>query len=117
VWCGPGSRDSSDDEWEDNFWAPSNQYIGEVDVQVDTRRMVEETFQQANDSFTLEERVREVALDAFAVADAVHETASEMASTTGTVHRICRLKNRLERARKGALMTTPTLIHRHWRMH
>jgi hypothetical protein len=73
VWRGPGSRDSSDDEWEDNFWAPSNHHTGEVDVQVDTQYMVEETFQQANETFTLEERVQEVALDAFAVADAVHD--------------------------------------------
>jgi hypothetical protein len=44
VWRGPGSRDSSDDEWEQNFWIPTTHCTGEVDIQVDTRCMVEETF-------------------------------------------------------------------------
>jgi hypothetical protein len=73
VWRGPGSRDSSDDEWEQSFWVPTTHRTGEVDVQVDTRRMVEETFQNANDTFILEERVQEVVVDAFVVADAVHD--------------------------------------------
>jgi hypothetical protein len=41
-------------------------------MQVDTWRMVQETFQGSNDSITLEERVQEVASNAFAHADALH---------------------------------------------
>jgi hypothetical protein len=40
VWRGPRSTDSSDNDWEENFWGPSAQRTGKVDVQVDTRRMV-----------------------------------------------------------------------------
>jgi hypothetical protein len=57
VWWGPSSRDFSDDEWKQNFWVPTTHCIVEVDIQIDTRRMVEETFQDANDTFALEERV------------------------------------------------------------
>jgi hypothetical protein len=39
--------------------------------------MVEETFQQANETYTLEERVQEVTLDAFALADVVHTNCME----------------------------------------
>jgi hypothetical protein len=44
----------------------------EVDVQVDTWCMVQETFQGGNESVTLEERVQEVASNAFAQADVLH---------------------------------------------
>jgi hypothetical protein len=44
VWRDPGSRNSLDDEWDEHFWAPTTETTREVDVQVDTRRMVEETF-------------------------------------------------------------------------
>jgi hypothetical protein len=57
VWRGPSSRDLSDNEWEENFWVPAAEHRGVVDKQVDTRRMVEETFQQENETFTFEERV------------------------------------------------------------
>jgi hypothetical protein len=77
VWRGPGSRDTSDDDWEDNFWGPAIERTREVDVQVDTRRMVQETFQGGNDSVTLEERVQEVASNAFAQADALHNDSIE----------------------------------------
>jgi hypothetical protein len=77
VWRGPGSRDSSDDEWEQSFWVPTTHRTGKADVQVDMRRMVEETFQNANDTFILEERMQEVVVDAFAVADAVHDNYME----------------------------------------
>jgi hypothetical protein len=65
VWRGPKSRDLLDKEWEDNFWDLAAEHRIEVDEQVDTRRMVEEIFQQAHQNFSLEERVHEVALDAF----------------------------------------------------
>jgi hypothetical protein len=32
VWRGPGSRDSSDDEWDEHFWAPTAETTREVDV-------------------------------------------------------------------------------------
>jgi hypothetical protein len=44
----------------------------EVDVQVDTWCMVQETFQGGNESVILEERVQEVASNAFAQADVLH---------------------------------------------
>jgi hypothetical protein len=73
VWRGSRNRDSSDDEWEESFWVLAGEHTAQVVKQVDTRRMVEETFQQANENFTLDERVQEVALDAFHVADIVHK--------------------------------------------
>jgi hypothetical protein len=72
VWRGPESRDTSDDDWEDNFWGPAIERTREVDVQVDTRRMVQETFQGGNDFVTLEEKVQEVASNAFVQADVLH---------------------------------------------
>jgi hypothetical protein len=32
VWRGPGSRDTSDDDWEDYFWDPGAERTREVDV-------------------------------------------------------------------------------------
>jgi hypothetical protein len=40
VWRGPGSRDTLDDDWEDNLWGLAAERTREVDVQVDTQRMV-----------------------------------------------------------------------------
>ena len=77
VWQGSGSRGSFDDEWESHFWGPTTKYQGELDEQVKTCHMVEETFQQANELLPLENRVVEEALHAFTVADAVHSNSME----------------------------------------
>jgi hypothetical protein len=45
VWRGPGERDSSNDEWEEEFWRPEERQHTAVDVQVDTHQMVEDAFQ------------------------------------------------------------------------
>ena len=31
IWRGPGDRDSSDEEWEADFWTPSAQQSAHVD--------------------------------------------------------------------------------------
>jgi hypothetical protein len=74
IWRGPGDRDSSDEEWEEQFWRPTIEHDRvNVDEQVETRRMVDNTFQQDCGHLDLEERVWDVAVEAFAMADAVHE--------------------------------------------
>jgi hypothetical protein len=116
VWRGPGSRDSSDDEWEQSFWIPTTHRIGEVDVQVDMRHMVEETFQNANNTFILEERVQEVVVDVFAVADAVHDNCMGDGVHDGEDVPEEVLKNQLGRVPRGAVTTLRTLIPTCWRM-
>jgi hypothetical protein len=72
VWRGPGDRDTSDEEWEAHYWAPKVQQTEDVDPQVDTRQMVEDAFQQADDVAALEDRVHNIILGAFTAADEVH---------------------------------------------
>jgi hypothetical protein len=77
VWRGPGEQDSSDDEWEEEFWRPEERQHAAVDFQVDTHQMVEDAFQQVDNAQTLEERVHEEVASAFVVADDVHDRCSQ----------------------------------------
>ena len=72
VWRGPGDPDSSDEEWEANFWTPNGQQSEDVDPEVDTHRMVDDAFQRPEESAVLEDQVQEVLRDAFSLADGVH---------------------------------------------
>jgi hypothetical protein len=57
VWRGPGSRDSSDAEWEENYWAPGLEGTKELDARVETRRMLDDAFQQDVGVLTSEQTV------------------------------------------------------------
>jgi hypothetical protein len=76
VWRGPGKRDASDEEWEDDFWKPPDTHTIIPDAEVDTREMVDDAFQQADDALSIEERVQEDMIAAFTMADEVHEVCS-----------------------------------------
>ena len=76
TWRGPGARDSSDEEWEEQFWgmirhtdAPSL----EVDATVHTRGMIDQAFTPAEDGPPMEERIQEEVTAAFDTADSIHE--------------------------------------------
>jgi hypothetical protein len=79
VWRGPGIIDSSDEEWEDDFWIPAQSTAAEVDAQVDTREMLHDAFQSTD----MEDRVRQEVLQAFTVADDLHEEYSHRLSSSG----------------------------------
>jgi hypothetical protein len=72
VWRGPGDWDSSDEEWEADFWTPGVQQREDVDPQVDTRRIVDDAFQGPHEAAVLEDRVQDALLHAFTMADGVH---------------------------------------------
>ena len=90
IWRGPGARDSSDEEWEHQFWgtieaerggrhevgdtgAPIAQRTNGVDATVDTRGMVEQALPTVDVQANSGERLAEEVRDAFGIADAVHE--------------------------------------------
>jgi hypothetical protein len=79
VWRGPGIIDSSDEEWKDDFWIPSQSTTAEVDAQVDTHEMLHDAFQSTD----MEDRVRQEVLQAFTVADDLHEEYSHGLSSSG----------------------------------
>jgi hypothetical protein len=78
VWRGPGEWDSSDEEWEEDFWTPIVQPIEDVDPFVDTRRMVEDAFRHEDEAPRLEGRVQDIVLDTFTVADECTHNVSGM---------------------------------------
>jgi hypothetical protein len=57
VWRGPGDRDSSDEEWKQDFWRPEQDATVVLDEQIDTRNMINDTFQQCDDPDSVEDRV------------------------------------------------------------
>ncbi len=44
IWRGPWNKDSSNEEWESKFKKPIEQQNLELDLQIDIRGMVEDTF-------------------------------------------------------------------------
>lgn len=44
VWRGPGARDSSDNEWEQEFRRPPRPHEGQFDIGLDMHGMVEDAF-------------------------------------------------------------------------
>jgi hypothetical protein len=77
VWRGPGDRNISDEEWEEQFWRLPDPHHGEVDVEVDTREMLNDVFQSTDDPVDLEERVWDEVMVAFTAADRAHEESSQ----------------------------------------
>jgi hypothetical protein len=106
VWRGPRSRNTLDDDWEDNFWGPAAERTREVDVQVDTRHMVQETFQGGNESVTLEERVQEVASNAFAQANILHNDYIENHFNDGLMYKTSVQRSPLEKDLRRAFQRT-----------
>jgi hypothetical protein len=77
VWRGPGDRDTSDEEWEEQFWRPPNPRHGEVDAEVDNREMLNDVFQSTDNPLDLEERVQDEVMEAFTATDRAHEESNQ----------------------------------------
>ena len=78
VWRGPGDRDSSDEEWEQEFKTPAGSHEdGRMDADVQVRAMVQDAFQE-NDTQQnpLEETIQEIVMDAFTVVDGLEDGAN-----------------------------------------
>jgi hypothetical protein len=73
MWRGLKERDSSDDEWEEDFWRPTEHRTPALDEQVDTRQMVDDAFVQEDDAYHLEEAIREEIIRAFSIANRIHK--------------------------------------------
>lgn len=73
VWTGAGNRDSSDDDWEEEFWGPNQNRSVRVDAQVDTRGMIHNAFAVEENTVNVEDRIRQEVAQTFMVADEVHE--------------------------------------------
>jgi hypothetical protein len=73
VWRGPGNRDSSDEEWEQEYWRPGEERPEALDQQVDTRAIIDDRFEECDDAEAVEDRVHEEVATAFAVADRIHD--------------------------------------------
>ena len=73
MWRGSGVRDSSDEEWEEEFWNPSPEVANEVGAIVDTRGMIAQVLRPRESPSVTPERVQEEVQTAFAVADSVEE--------------------------------------------
>ena len=77
VWRGPGARDLSDDEWEQEFRRPSNAHDVSLDAGLDMQGMVEDAFQQRDDQpipmQPLEEEIGDTVLEAFNIVDGLED--------------------------------------------
>jgi hypothetical protein len=80
VWRGPGNQDSSDEEWEEEFWNPAAPKHIDMDAQVDTQGMLQGAFQQADTDYPMEDKVRDKALMEFTTADTVSEECRNSSS-------------------------------------
>jgi hypothetical protein len=76
VWRGLGNWDSSDKEWEEEFWRPAAHNQAQMDAQVDTDGIVRDAFQDTDVTTSVEERIRGEVLGTFMVGDVVHEECS-----------------------------------------
>jgi hypothetical protein len=73
VWRGLGNWDSSDKEWEEEFWRPAAHNQAQMDAQVDMEGIIRDAFQDTDVTTSVEEQIREEVLSAFMVGDVVHE--------------------------------------------
>ena len=73
MWRGPGERDDSNEEWEQEFRKPSRPHDGHIDEAMDMHAMIEEAFLEIDEAPTphptLEERVEDIVMGAFTVVD------------------------------------------------
>jgi hypothetical protein len=82
VWRGLENRDSSDDDWEEEFWRPGTGDPVIMDARVDTREMVNDAFKSNDNMANIEDRVQEETYMAFTTADTVHDECTRSSGTT-----------------------------------
>jgi hypothetical protein len=71
LWRGPGERNSSDEEWEQELKTPLGipQDV-QLDADLDVRSMVQDAFQEIDEHpQAVEDRMEEIVMDAFIVVD------------------------------------------------
>ena len=73
MWIGAGTRDSSDDEWEEQFWGPNENRCVKMDAEVDTRNMIHNAFVVEDNIVSVEDRIRMEVAQTFMTVDDVHE--------------------------------------------
>ena len=74
VWTGAGTRDSSDDEWEEHFWGPNENRCIRMDAKVNTRGMIHNAF-AVEDKYIvgMEGQIWMEVVQTFMAANDVHE--------------------------------------------
>jgi hypothetical protein len=77
VWKGPGVRDSSDEEWEDDSRRRVSPLKLEIDSQVNTRDMVDNVILEEPLPTEMEDIVADVVTYAFVLGDSIHEECSD----------------------------------------
>ena len=55
VWTGAGTRDSFDDEWEEQLWGPNKNRCVRMDAEVNTRGMIHNAFAVADNIVGVED--------------------------------------------------------------
>jgi hypothetical protein len=60
---GPGDRDSSDEEWKQEYWRPREERPEALDQQVDTRAIIDDRFEECDDVEPVEDK--DVIMDIF----------------------------------------------------
>ena len=82
VWRGPGARDASDDEWEDELRRPATTCDGQFDAGLDMRGMVEDAFQQRDDTLDpvhpLEADIGNVVIEAMNIVDELENVLDDV---------------------------------------
>ena len=80
MWRGPGTRDSSDEEWEQDFWETARPESHGLDATVDTHGMLNHALRvrPPEDPPNPAERATEEVREAFATADSIHEEFMEV---------------------------------------
>ena len=82
VWRGPGARDSSDEEWEEEYRRPSTAHDGQFDAGLDMRGMVEDTFQQRDDPSgpgqPLESDIGNIVIEALNIVDELENVLDDV---------------------------------------
>ena len=75
IWRGPGDRDSSNEEWEQEFKTPRQTHEnGVMDAGFEVRTMVEDAFQGEDEQRQpLEDTLHEIVMDAFHVVDGLDQ--------------------------------------------
>ena len=129
IWRGPGARDSSDEEWEHQFWGPiepghdGGHDVGKtsvpvaqpsnvLDATVDTRGMVEHALPPVDVQQDLAERLGEEVREAFGIADSVHEEFMEAEFADQAEEEECRDEEPLAEAGVDKLDGDPHLDDR-----
>ena len=72
MWRGLGERNSSDEEWEQEFWKLAQERPWPPDEQIDTCGMIDNIFQNCNAAEDGERRLWEEVAATFAIADNIH---------------------------------------------